>query len=70
VGYYVDSTGISHGFLRHRGNITTIDGPKGAKDTASGINAQGEIVGVYYDSTGTSHGFLRHRGTFTTIDGH
>jgi hypothetical protein len=49
AGFYVDSAGRQHGFLRHDGLYTTIDFPLAGvrSTTANGINAQGEIVGQY-----------------------
>jgi hypothetical protein len=70
VGYYVDSSGVDHGFLRApNGTITTFD-PKGsAGTTAYGLNKEGAITGTYTDSSGVAHGYLRaSNGTFTTFD--
>ncbi len=68
VGYYVDSSSKSHGFLYQAGNFSSIDYP-GASDTfACGINDGGEIVGHYLDSSGNSHGFLKQAGDFSPID--
>src|SRR5208337_963748 len=75
TGYYIDSDGVSHGFLRApNGTITTI----AVKDAGTGaglgifgtvVNEFGAIVGWYIDSDGVSHGFLRApNGTITTID--
>jgi hypothetical protein len=49
VGFYVDSAGRQHGFVRQDGRYTTIDFPiAGLRGmVANGINAQGEIVGQY-----------------------
>jgi hypothetical protein len=75
TGYYIDSKGVSHGFLRAPdGAITRLD-VKGA-GTGSGqgtlgvvVNDFGAIVGWYIDSDGVSHGFLRApNGTITTFD--
>ena len=72
TGYYVDSYGNPHGYLRARdGTITTIDipGPEGALDecgtTPSSINSGGAITGA--DCFGG--GFLRPPdGTFTLFN--
>ena len=49
VGFYVDTAGRQHGFVRQDGRYTTIDFPvAGLRGmVANGINAQGEIVGQY-----------------------
>ena len=71
VGYYVDSSGVDHGFLRApNGTITTFD-PKGSAGTiAYGLNKEGAITGFYFDSSSNMyHGFLRApNGTFTAFD--
>jgi probable HAF family extracellular repeat protein len=67
VGYYTDSAGHDHGFLRHRGTYTTLDdplavsGPNGGT-AAFGIDAQGAIVGTYTDSKGIMRGYLLRQG--------
>lgn len=71
VGMYVDSKGVMHGFLRHRGKYTTLTHPRaGTSDgdgtQATGINDQGDIVGVYSNSTG-SHGFVLRDHRYTTL---
>jgi len=59
VGFYVDSSGATHGFLYSGGTYTTLDDPLGTGGTfAQGINDQGQIVGYYIDSSNTLHGFL------------
>ena len=62
AGYYTDSTGGAHGFLRkHNGKITTFDGPPSSSRTfAYGINFFGEIVGTVQDLL-TTNGFIRRR---------
>ena len=54
VGVYTDAVGVQHGFLRSRGQFTTIDVPgelAGVAGTlptvARGISPSGEIVGSY-----------------------
>ena len=69
VGSYVDSEGISHGFLLRNGVFKTIDVP-GASVTlaARSINARGDIVGGFLDSDFARHGYLLSDGKFTQID--
>jgi hypothetical protein len=75
VGYYVDSNGVAHGFVRAPdGVITEFDAPgagtgpnQGTK--CSGINQLGTILGIYVDSSNVNHGFaLAPNGTFTFIN--
>lgn len=57
VGWYLDTTGVQHGFLLPSGgNAVTIDNPNGTT-TPEGINNNGEISGLYTDTSGNRHGF-------------
>src|SRR5215831_14249160 len=67
VGYFNDSTGKFHGFLKDGATFTTIDVPGANATVALGINDAGQIVGLFENATGT-HGFLKDGATFTTID--
>jgi probable HAF family extracellular repeat protein len=49
------------------GTFTTLDVPGATFVSATGINAQGDIVGRYI-AAGVTHGFLWSDGTFYTID--
>jgi hypothetical protein len=71
AGYYVDSSGVSHGFLRDKnGVITTFDVPGADEGTFSyAISQTGAITGYYFDGADVSHGFLRDsNGVITTYD--
>ena len=68
TGFYSDSNGEEHGFVRSTsdGTITSFDAP-GAATTltflAAGtggfsVNASGQIAGTYVDSSSVFHGFL------------
>jgi uncharacterized membrane protein len=60
VGWYRDSPLHNfHGFLLHRGELTSIDVdlPGVTRTFAIGINPEGDIVGYYTNATG-DHGFL------------
>ena len=62
TGFYQDSRGIAHGFVRDgRGTITSFDVPGSTSTSAVSINPAGEITGVYRDSGFTLHGFVRSR---------
>ncbi|MGA2131340.1 MAG: hypothetical protein ABSH50_03420 [Bryobacteraceae bacterium] len=72
VGYYVDSSGVSHGFARtSSGIITTIDAPGASTTPGSapctgttagtiviGINNAGSVSGHYWDTSYNEHGFI------------
>ena len=70
AGIYVDSSFVSHGFLRSPdGKFTTFDAPGagGFGTTPLAINLEGAIVGYYTDSNYSFHAFLRSPdGKFTT----
>jgi hypothetical protein len=68
-GFYTDSSGVSHGFLRFRnGKFLSFDPPNSLYTAPYGMNERGEIAGIYGDSN-TYHGFLRRaNGEFITID--
>jgi uncharacterized membrane protein len=72
AGYFVDPSGVSHGFIRTAaGVITPVDilGNGIQSANISGINAAGDTVGAYVDSLSTEHSFLRSAdGTITTFD--
>jgi hypothetical protein len=77
VGSYIDSAGLSHGWMRtSAGAITKIDVP-GASTTpgpapcisgnaggteVEGINDQGYVSGHYWDKSYNEHGFMREPG--------
>jgi hypothetical protein len=71
AGSYVDSSGVSHGFVTappYR-TFTSFD-PKGSVATlipvASALNQEGEVTGTYVDASGAFHGFVRAaNGTIT-----
>jgi len=73
VGFYVDSGGQQHGFLRSGGVYRTIDYPNGHAILARGINDAGDIVGTYQRPGETGgvpvHGFLlTRRGGLLAVD--
>jgi probable HAF family extracellular repeat protein len=69
VGYFLDASGVPHGFLKNGDSFTTIDPPAASFTLAYSINDRGDIVGFYGDTTGTPHGFVRGSdGQFTTFD--
>jgi hypothetical protein len=69
VGYFQDSSGVTHGYLKTGSNFTILDAP-GANGTTSaqGINNQGYVTGYFVDASGNDEGYLWHNGQFTTIN--
>jgi hypothetical protein len=83
TGYYGDSNGVIHGFVRSaNGRFTTFDVPTACTETAtppqdcffegtfpSSVNVLGKVVGTYYGEDGIAHGFLREAdGTIKKVD--
>jgi probable HAF family extracellular repeat protein len=60
VGFYTDTAGRVHGFLRSGENYRSIDFPGARSTTARGIGPAGDIVGTYQrpDEPSGVHGFL------------
>jgi hypothetical protein len=77
-GWYLDATGMSHGFLRAgNGAITEFDVPAAATGPGLGtatswaqcVNSAGAMTGYYFDQNGAAHGYVRApNGTITTFD--
>src|ERR1700691_5763045 len=75
AGFYIDGSGVYHGFVRAAGGtITTFDAPgagtaAGQGTYAHSINTAGVIAGYYADTSNVDHGFLRAAdGATTTFD--
>lgn len=73
VGFYVDSSGIQHGYILNGKKLTTLDDPNGTAGTtsASNLNPDGAIsvVGFYTNTSGVPTGFLYKGGKYTDISG-
>jgi hypothetical protein len=69
VGFYVDSSGIDHGFVLVNGKFTTVDVPGATGTLLYGINNHNVAVGWYTDSSDVTHGFsINAAMQVTTID--
>ena len=62
AGYYVDSTGVYHGFILANGAYRTIDVPGAADTFPDGVNNAGLIQGQIIDSGGAADGFAATLG--------
>ncbi len=60
AGYYIDSNGISHGYMRDSAGTLTypIDVPGATETLLLGNNASNWGVGRYTDASGVTHGFF------------
>ena len=76
AGFYVDSSGNRHGFIRSAaGSYASFDAPGATTNTGKGgsftgtipmsIDAAGDVVGSYTDSSGLRHGFILPAGSTT-----
>jgi hypothetical protein len=67
-GYYVDSTGTPHGFVKDGPNFTTLDVPGAIYTIGGAINNLGVVTGLYVNADHSHHGFLWFQGQFITVD--
>jgi hypothetical protein len=58
VGYYIDSSMVSHGYVLSHGKWTTVDDPNGVSSNLQSINDRGTLLGTYNDAAGATHGFI------------
>jgi YVTN family beta-propeller protein len=68
VGFYVDTSGATHGYLLNGGSVTTLDYPGGIVTNAFDVNDSHQVVGTYVDSEEVDHGFLWSNGAFTALN--
>jgi len=70
AGFYVDSAGAEHGFIKKHNNVQVIDADSSGTTALEGINKKELVTGQVTDSSGNPHSFLYDNatGTFTTID--
>src|SRR5579862_9932821 len=52
VGAYIDSSGISHGFMLKSGKVKTLDNSEGSNTNCAGVNKADDIAGYYVNSSG------------------
>src|SRR5262245_17933152 len=71
-GWYIDTSGIFHGFLLDNRNYTSITFPGAGHTSALGLNANGDVVGAYnVKQVGADkdvRGYPFRNGVFTEID--
>ena len=68
VGFYIDSSGVDHGFTRIDAVLSSVDVPGAQETLLYGVNLS-HAVGWYVDSTGITHGFsIDTKNNVTTID--
>ena len=57
VGWYVDPSGVNHGFFHRHGHFTPYDVPGSSGTRLLGINSEGVSVGLYTNAQGYINGF-------------
>ena len=71
VGYYIDGSGITHGYSRDANGALNfpIEPPGSTASVLFGVNNRNWVVGRYADSSGVTHGlFFMTPGDFLTFD--
>ncbi|HTA23352.1 MAG TPA: hypothetical protein VK763_07445 [Terriglobales bacterium] len=69
VGFFIDSSGVTHGFVLVGKKLTTVDVPGSTATLLYGLNNHNEAVGWYTDSSGITHGMkVNAKLNVTTID--
>src|SRR4029077_21195288 len=71
VGYYIDGSGITHGYSRDANGALhfPIEPPGSTASVLFGVNNRNWVVGRYADSSGVTHGlFFMTPGDFLTFD--
>jgi len=67
AGYFVDATGVYHGFIKEYGTYTVVDFPGAVDSYLDGINDGGVIQGQIFDTQFFAHGFTGTSGGVFTI---
>lgn len=69
-GFYVDASGVNHGWVKILGHFTVLDYPGSTGTQALGLNNKGLVVGVWTDTSNNSHGFVYTVATksFVSVD--
>jgi hypothetical protein len=66
VGWYLDSSMQTHGFLYNGSTYTTLDPPGSVSSTALAVSGN-NVVGTFTNASGVSTGFLYDGSTYTTL---
>jgi probable HAF family extracellular repeat protein len=67
-GFYIDTAGVTHGFLLLGGTYVTADFPGTTFNQLLGLNDSGVAAGYYQDAAGVFHPYLRlPNGTFREL---
>jgi len=65
-GFYIDTAGANHGFLKLGPNFSTVDFPGTTSspkvNQLLGLNSVAQFAGFYNDAAGNAHGYIYARG--------
>jgi hypothetical protein len=69
AGFFVDPSGLEHGFILKHNNVQVIDADTSGTTALEGINKKELVTGQVTDSSGNPHSFIYNNATgeFTTI---
>jgi|SRR5208282_3586166 len=69
-GFYIDTNGVTHGFIDNNGTFITVDYPGTTFNQLLGINDAGQAAGYYMDAAGLFHPYIYaglNSGEFTIV---
>jgi probable HAF family extracellular repeat protein len=67
TGSFLDSKGVTHGFVYQNGRVTDIGGLGGGYSFGFGINAKGDVTGVSARGDGQRHAVIYSGGRMTDL---
>jgi hypothetical protein len=70
AGFYIDNSGVNHGFTKISGKFVTVDfpDPTSVLTQILSINGQNEVAGYWQNGSGTQFPFTEKAGVFTLLD--
>ncbi len=70
AGFFVDPSGLEHGFILKHGSVQVIDADSSGTTALEGINKKELVTGQVTDSSGNPHSFIYNNanGQFTSIE--
>ncbi|MBV9327779.1 MAG: hypothetical protein JO352_29030 [Chloroflexi bacterium] len=70
VGFYIDTGGVNHGFLKQNGkDAVTVDLPGTTFNQLLGVNNNAQAAGYYQEAAGLQHGYVHEKdGSFLVLN--
>ena len=66
-GFYTDTAGVQHGFLKLGANFKTVDYPGSVWTQLLALNSAGQAIGVSLEASGQTNYYFYERGKFLLI---